>query len=932
MRPWMSELSAKQLAALRLLEKGEEYQKYFFRKVSGLVWFDALKEKGYFSAHYNPRPIVTEEGFYSIPQWPVLDYLEKVSLECSVPENKRYAEELLKIIRDVTAPIEGKPADNYRTWWYFTKILANLPPEIIGLGDVDLISIWLESEYDTTLVGRELGQTLVPTFLGSSSEADWNKAVKIIEIATNMDLEKSDYGESLTRSQPKTAIDAYSLQELLQANADIIGEECGELVIEILVRRLQQIGEVDSNNEYSYMWRPAIEDNQKNMREDSIENVLVSSFRDITLAFSKKGDEASGVLKDLLGGDLYIGKRVALYVIGELFEFHQTLFWGEFSRELFDSNYRHELFGLLKEHFSEFSSEQQELVINTIDELSQEWREDDDKARAEASQKLIWFQAIRGQGNKRADSLYDKNRRIAGHEPTHPEFTSVMEISSGIESPISTQKILDMEIDAIVKYLGEFVERGRWEDPTEEGLADALRDAIKENPKKFEEQLDKFLSVKFIYQYSIVRAFRECWAEGKMIDWGILLHYCLSIVKNTESWLESASPDASELPQPTFAWVISEVSDLIIAGVKDDEWAFEEALMPTAEEIIILILEEQESTAQWGEEDALAEAIDTEKGRCIEALFYYSLRHARLDEKKYENHQEFWISIQAVFDRELDQCKDANLEFSSLAGLYLPHLIFLNESWTKTNLNRIFSNEYYKNWYCAIEGYAYVSRFYANIYELLRNNSHLRRALETQFRNVHTRENLIKQISVAYLKELENLTYGESLFRQIVTEWKQDDISGIVRFFWMHRDSEIEERIREQILEFWGWCYERINGDEEENRIILSDLNLLSGLLREVSDREKDWLMQSAPYVIDNHNSFFFMEYLDRLCDKSPSAVAEVFIKMLARATPTFEEERVLSIVKKLYEAGLGIEADKICHMYAERQYDFLTPLYRQQH
>ena len=113
----MSKLSSKQVAVLNLLEEGKEYQDYFFRTKEGLIWFYPLKERSYFVAENNPKPQENKEkGWYTIPRWNILDYLEKISTKSAKPENHQYAEELMQIIRDVTRPKDAERADNYRTW------------------------------------------------------------------------------------------------------------------------------------------------------------------------------------------------------------------------------------------------------------------------------------------------------------------------------------------------------------------------------------------------------------------------------------------------------------------------------------------------------------------------------------------------------------------------------------------------------------------------------------------------------------------------------------------------------------------------------------------------------------------------------------------------------------------------------------------------
>jgi len=82
----------------------------------------------------------------------VLPYLERVSEQVNIPGNEKYIGELLNIIRNVTQyHIEhNKKLDNYRTWWYFVKILVNIPANEIPPDIIDLIPVWLDSKFEVT--------------------------------------------------------------------------------------------------------------------------------------------------------------------------------------------------------------------------------------------------------------------------------------------------------------------------------------------------------------------------------------------------------------------------------------------------------------------------------------------------------------------------------------------------------------------------------------------------------------------------------------------------------------------------------------------------------------------------------------------------------------------------------------------------------------
>ena len=67
---------------LEIIKKRKAYEDYFFKKVNSIKWFKELKERGYFDADKNPAPVLSDkEGFYTIPYWSALSYLEKICLD-----------------------------------------------------------------------------------------------------------------------------------------------------------------------------------------------------------------------------------------------------------------------------------------------------------------------------------------------------------------------------------------------------------------------------------------------------------------------------------------------------------------------------------------------------------------------------------------------------------------------------------------------------------------------------------------------------------------------------------------------------------------------------------------------------------------------------------------------------------------------------------
>lgn len=240
------QLLPKEEAVLKLLED-PVYENYFFNIVENTKWFFPLNEKGYFAPEKAPGPKpADQEGYFTIPQWNILPYLERVSQHVDEPDNEKYVDELLKIIKDVSNYRDSseKHIDNYRTWWYFVKILLNIPNNKIPVDILELIPVWLDSKFKVGLAGADVATKLLPKFLDSDNPEDWMKAEKIVEGIISIKLvEMAEERRGLLgkEKEAETILDDYWLMEAFKANAGKVGERCSENIIFTIADKLKEI-------------------------------------------------------------------------------------------------------------------------------------------------------------------------------------------------------------------------------------------------------------------------------------------------------------------------------------------------------------------------------------------------------------------------------------------------------------------------------------------------------------------------------------------------------------------------------------------------------------------------------------------------------------------------------------------------------------------
>lgn len=219
------QLNYKEQAVLDRIVNDEASENYFFKKVTNVKWFYYLKDKGFFSPVKAPGPeAAREEGYFTIPEWNVLSYLELIAEQVEKSEcGKEYADELLEIMACVTNYCRGKEElDNYRTWWFFTKILSRIPADRYLVSYLDYVDVWLQSRFDNSLVVSEVTEKLIPKLLKSEHSDAILKAEKLIGSITEIYLVDRNH---------RFRSNVYWVNQFFKINSELIVEKCSPNII-----------------------------------------------------------------------------------------------------------------------------------------------------------------------------------------------------------------------------------------------------------------------------------------------------------------------------------------------------------------------------------------------------------------------------------------------------------------------------------------------------------------------------------------------------------------------------------------------------------------------------------------------------------------------------------------------------------------------------
>jgi len=920
-------LTAKRRWFLQRMTQGDEHAKWGFelllKREDFAGFFDHLDEAGLFRPECNPAPVPAEPGYVRIPYWPALDYLQACAKQAGERNDIELARKIMTVVGAVSRVREpdGGVRDNYHTYRVFAEILGLLPISTITPEDLALIPGWLESKFDRGMVGHALDTGALRNCLASASPEDWNKACLILRYCTAIRwVDERELGEN--RRKPVTVVDDYWLKELIEHHASSLGAKAGRVASEIFLERIREVFQEGGRDRAAWLWRPAIEDHPQNHSWNGPENRFVEGLRDVLLSWVDRHiNAAQPFIEGLLRDQVQIVRRIAIFILGQRWALLRNLYGSALGPQLFDAGHVHELYHLLRAHFDEFTEAEKAATIEAIRRLPRPSRGEDPDRLLKRIQR-DWLSAVTGKGYQPAESWFAElmSDQALGALSEHPDFHSYMESWSGPgPTPYRVQELLAFTEDGtLVDRLNAFQQTDWWRGPTTRALVDTLEEAVSTNPGMFQSILSTFLRAKRPFQYGVINGFKRAWEAAPekrpAIDWdrtwNSLVDFFEQLVGTPTFWTEETVADRDLTPNRD--WIPPVIAEFLRAGTKNDDRAYSPDLLPRGWSLIGILLEHAEAVGE-PRDDAMTQAINSPKGKAIEALFSHALRACRLSDRASGGHAGAWAQMKPVFDQEIAKCKNANYEFSTLAANYIANIDYIDRDWLQGNLKGIFPFDFLNNFHCALEGLAYAPAT-RPVYALLAEGGILDFGLRQEAKGRHAREKIIERIALAFLWEDEKIDGPR--FSYLFEAGRIDDLEQATTFFWSVSNQNLSDSQVARILAFWARCvtWSRNAGKPPEK--LLSKLGRLSCYIKTIDEHEREWLLAVAPYVHIGYNADDFIEELERLADISPENVSAVLGKVLDTFVPTFDfQDRLKSLLTKL--AAHGRREDAIA--YADR-------------
>ena len=570
--------------------------------------------------------------------------------------------------------------------------------------------------------------------------------------------------------------------------------------------------------------------------------------------------------------------------------------------------------------------------MDRINQKLKSTTDDETHAKTVAYKRREWLSALLDTGNEKVVAADQKYKQINPKPIEHPGLLRRTESWWGETSSITVEKLTRMSNAQIAEYLTNFKEPEiviRQSDPTEQGLAQTLEKCVAANPQKFAGDLHPFQSVRNLYQYSLLQGFLTAWRDKEEFGWAALLRFIRQIFSSEHFWMEQY-----EVGFNYRNWILSTTADLIAEGTKDDTHAFDLQLLPLAEEILLILVEETKPS-MFTLTDSSLDALSSDRGKVFSAMVDYALRFARTNESEYTDCR--WpYAIRADFTKRLDRSVETSLEFSYILGLYLPELLDLDKEWVHLNINRIFPHRNKDHWQAAFSGYL-LRGVREKFYLLLKAHGHYQKALSTHFADMEVVEGLVNHICVGWIENSETLDDKTSLIYQLIHSNKPNLLAGMVYFF-SRRADNLSDKVKVKVIPAWRALFKVLSEhrDEPQYQKVLSPLSQWIGLIDEMDDEVLAWIKLSINYLDKVPGALILSNVIKALRNHvliTPKEVGEIYLKIPESELWFLEQTQkseVEETIRILYKKGHKSIADAICNRFGEAGVEFLRPIYEE--
>ena len=688
------------------LLRDPDVRREFFQTLERADWVTPLREAGYFDSP--PKAKRVQDTGAQYPIWPESKYLARMAKH--VPSEvaaifTSFETDNLSIIGDMLDAALAMPA----------KVAASLVPAVCRAAQSE--TLWLYFKDASDLCVRLADGDEVP--------AAMTLAESLFTPKFKADQEQpSQQDEYWYKDGLKKVIPALASRK----PHEFLVKLCDWLKVSVEAKK-----RVDPNtgSDYSYTWRPAIEEHEQNRDYD---------FTGVMVGFVRQGFEQAirdgkmsleGAIDIVDRYPYFVFKRIRLHLINEFAERNRTLVRRVImDRDLFDDHqykheyYKHEYAMLVGRRLGVLTPEERDTWFGWIDagpDMSdfdefmkqRQGRKATDEDRQNRKQywqfeKLHWVRKhLAGERRKFYEDMF----------ATHgePEFADLhSRISSGCrgnESPMAVAELTELRFEQAVERVSSWVPgEHRFMGSNLEGLASTFGQYVATNPKVFSAQAGALTGRPAIFVRAFINQMVEAIKTGGEIDVPAVLALCRWVLDRPLEERTTPEQKHGGLVEKDWQWTRDAISRLVknickatvddtpkypLDGLRESIWQLVSVLCRgRAQSYIVRDIAEDDPRVR----DYLNMGINSSRGNAVEAALEYA-RWVANHRKKTDGSHEI---VPGGFDvmsevREMLEWQIApdNRSFEALAviGSRISLIYWIDKNWLGANAERLFRLE-----------------------------------------------------------------------------------------------------------------------------------------------------------------------------------------------------------------------------------------------
>lgn len=818
--------------AIKAIKRYADYE-YFFNELKSPDWIGPLLQEDMFKKP--PEPI-REDSFIRFPLWPESRYLARVA--------GKAPELVLKVIRQIPE------TENVRVHEDFIDAALLMPPALAGKL-VDQATRWLNSPYEL-LLPHKLGELLGHLARGRQIEPALKLARELLELrAPSVPAgETEDFGR-----EPQPRFREYEYKRILKRQIPILVGAAARPTADLLAEILENANRIAVRDQssprdgerllddYSYVWRPAIEEHEQNHGYD-IRDPLVTALRGALESVA--AGEPTGLSRLVLNLEQrrwLIFYRFALYLLSRFPKGARAALVERATDEwrFDDSRLRHEYGSLLRSCFRGLPKNAQARILTLIDagppldsfkvRASEHYGRPPSEEEIDRYVKHWKLEKLALIGNQQLPASWQQRyaewTRDVG-EPEHPDFPVYSGATwVGPTSPKTSADLASMSVSEIISFLATWEPTQAWMSPSREGVGRQLEAVVASEPQRFVEQAEAFEALHPAYVSALLSGLRDA-GKDKTFDWRPVLRLCEWVIGRSAEDANAVRSPADIEEEPDWRWARRAVANLVERACLTGPSQAPIELRAQLWSVVLPLTSDIEPTPEYearyggSNMDPSTLALNTTRGKAIHAVMRYAswVRHAATQGQPGTSIEipEVWTALH----EHLDPLRDPSPAIRSVYGQWLPWLISWDRTWVESHLRLIFPREdtLARLRDAAWDSYVIFSPAYNDAFEVLRGE--YRAAIDRMNRPREGRElgdpieKLGEHLIVFYwrgrLSDTDELLVG---FYKNASASVRRHVMRFAGISLENTKDEVPSDILERLKSFWLWRVEQLRTSQD---------------------------------------------------------------------------------------------------------------------